>query len=373
MHCALNHRDRIQAMIYHSGSPEITIPEVTLPEHVLRTAAARGDKPALVDALTGQTLSYRQLDDLSARAATALTDAGIKPGDTIALVSHNQPMYAVAVYAILRAGAVLTPVNPALHITEIAKQLQDSGAKAVISAENIAAKVSAARSGSATSLHYLLGGIDHASSFDTLFASESATSAVPQSVDTIAVLPFSSGTTGASKGVMLSHHNLVANLEQLRTGWRLTDDDVVCAALPLFHIYGFTVILSSALLAGATVVTLPRFDLRTYLRTVQTYKVSRGHLAPPTVLALAHAPDVDEFDLSSMRIAISGAAPLDADLVKEVAERTGIDIRQGYGMTEASPGTHSVADEDFDSTPPRQRRTVAAEYPGEDHRSHFWC
>jgi acyl-CoA synthetase (AMP-forming)/AMP-acid ligase II len=149
---------------------------------------------------------------------------------------------------------------------------------------------------------------------------------------------------------MLTHRNLVANLEQFRAAWRL-DDDVVCAAIPFFHIYGFTVILNSALLAGATVVTLPRFDLRGFLSTIETHRVTRGHFAPPIVLALATAPEVDEFDLSSLRRAVCGAAPLDEEVTARAERRIGCLVRQGYGMTEVSPGSHLVPDDRFATAP----------------------
>jgi acyl-CoA synthetase (AMP-forming)/AMP-acid ligase II len=168
----------------------------------------------------------------------------------------------------------------------------------------------------------------------------------------LAVLPYSSGTTGMSKGVMLTHRNIIANLEQLRVGWRMTEEDVICGVLPFFHIYGFTIILNSALMSGTTIVTMPRFDLRGLLQVVQDHRVTRGHFAPPLVLSLATAPEVDEYDLSSLRTAVSGAAPLDAELATRAEARTGCVIRQGYGMTEASPGTHFVYDEDFRTTPP---------------------
>ena len=166
------------------------------------------------------------------------------------------------------------------------------------------------------------------------------------------MLPFSSGTTGAPKGVMLTHRNLVANLAQTRAGWKITRDDVLAAVLPFFHAYGFTIILNSGLLAGATVVTLPRFELDSYLRALAQHRVTRVYFAPPMVLALATAPDLGDHDLSALRYALCGAAPLDTGLSERAQKRLGCLIRQGYGMTEASPGTHQVFDEEFAATPP---------------------
>jgi acyl-CoA synthetase (AMP-forming)/AMP-acid ligase II len=331
-------------VIHRSPRPDITVPDASLPAYVLEDAASRRTKPALVDGVTGRIVTYGDLDDMSARAAAALTDAGLQPGQVVALISLNTPLWAVACYAILRAGAIVTPVNPLLTAAEIRKQLQDSQACTVISASGTDPKLAEALEGTAVTRHYSLD-----DGPDGLFtATPSGPSALPViDPEATAALPYSSGTSGVSKGVMLSHRNLVANLVQSSGSWRLDDGDVVCAALPLFHIYGFNVIMNAALRAGATVITLPRFDLRTYLGIVERFGVTRGHFAPPVVLALVEAPDLGEFDLSSMRVAVSAAAPLPASLAVRFTERTGIRIVQGYGMTEASPGTHTVGDDDL--------------------------
>ena len=338
-------------MIYRARNAAIDIPTVTVSAHVLADAERRGDKPALIDGLTGETITYTELNAMSARGAAGLAELGVTPGDVVAVVSHNQPLFAVVVHAVLRAGAVVTTLNPALTAEEIAKQLSDSKAAAVVSSSAVAAKVAEAAQRAGVHRRVVLSGDSADVPFSALLQSKPVGDVAVDPAECVAALPYSSGTTGASKGVMLSHRNLVANLEQHRAAWRLAESEVFCAAIPFFHIYGFTMLLNSALLAGATVVTLPRFDLRTYLQTVQDHKVTRGHLAPPIVLALANSPVISDYDLSSMRKAHSGAAPLDEDVAARAEKRTGIVIRQGYGMTEASPGTHMVFDEDFASTP----------------------
>jgi acyl-CoA synthetase (AMP-forming)/AMP-acid ligase II len=339
-------------MIHRSPVSVIDIPDVTLSEHVLRDAAARGAKPALVDAVTGEVLTYGQLAESVRAGACGLAQAGVGPGDVVALMSHNQPQYAVAVHAVLSAGAAVSPLNPTLTVDEIVKQLTDSGARAMVVAEPFAAKALKASAIAGVALVLVLGEHPGCRRFDAVLGTaEPAPTLHLDPASAVAALPYSSGTTGAAKGVMLTHRNLVANLEQLRLGWRLTGEDVLCAALPFFHIYGFTIILNSGLLAGATIVTLPRFDLQHFLGAVQRYRVTRGHLAPPIVLALAQAPEVEEYDLSSMRTAVCGAAPLDTDVAARAERRTGCVIRQGYGMTEASPGTHGADDDRFLDTP----------------------
>jgi 4-coumarate--CoA ligase len=157
--------------------------------------------------------------------------------------------------------------------------------------------------------------------------------------DTV-VLPYSSGTTGLPKGVMLTHRNCAGNIAQVNAMFPFEEHDVIIAVLPFFHIYGMQVIMNSGLRVGATLVTMPRFDLVGFLQAVQEHKVTVAYLVPPIVLALAKQPIVSDYDLSSLRVVMSGAAPLGAELADEAAARIGASVFQGYGMTELSPVTH---------------------------------
>jgi acyl-CoA synthetase (AMP-forming)/AMP-acid ligase II len=139
---------------------------------------------------------------------------------------------------------------------------------------------------------------------------------------------------------MLTHRNLVANVCQVQAAMPLSPADVIIGALPFFHIYGMTVIMNLALRAGATVVTMPRFDLEGFLRNIQEHRVTRAYIAPPIALALANDPIVDRYDLASLQLVVSGAAPLGAELQLACAQRLGCDVCQGYGMTESSPASH---------------------------------
>jgi acyl-CoA synthetase (AMP-forming)/AMP-acid ligase II len=222
----------------------------------------------------------------------------------------------------------------------------------VVTAEPTAPTVARAADAAGIEHRFVLGSAPGFRPFAELEASgRSAPDVRIDPATAIAALPFSSGTTGLPKGVRLTHRNLVANLEQNRAGWPVAADDVLPAALPFFHIYGFTIILNTGLAARATVVTLPRFELGAYLRMVQEHRCTRAFLAPPMVLALATAPAVDDYDLSSLRVGICGAAPLDVRVSERAEQRLGCPIRQGYRMTEASPGTHQVADADVATTP----------------------
>ena len=158
----------------------------------------------------------------------------------------------------------------------------------------------------------------------------------------LAVLPYSSGTTGRPKGVMLTHRNLVANIAQAEANIGMVPDDRVLAVLPFFHIYGMTALLNFALKKRATLVTMPRFDLAEFLRVISTYRATFVFIAPPVAVALAKSPLVDEYDLSSVRVVFSGAAPLDGALALAVAARLGTTVAQGYGLTESSPVSHTI-------------------------------
>ena len=154
------------------------------------------------------------------------------------------------------------------------------------------------------------------------------------------MLPYSSGTTGLNKGVMLTHGNLVANVAQVLAAADIREDETFIAVLPFFHIYGMQVLMNTGLRAGVTVITMPRFDLEQFLSLHQQHGITRSFVAPPIVVALAKHPMVDNYDLSALRQVFSGAAPLSAELSLEAGARLGCEVVQGYGMTELSPVSH---------------------------------
>jgi len=311
-------------VIYRSPAPEIEIPEVALSEYVLGDAAARGEKPALVDGRGGEVTTYAELDERVAAVAAGLQKRGIEKGDVVALVGPNGTEWAIAYHAILRAGAVATTVNPLLTQEEVDKQVADSKAKLLIEPDEVPG----------------------------LAAGGGTPAPIEVDPSDLAVLPYSSGTTGAMKGVMLTNRNLVANIEQILTAMPVTDEDVLVGLLPFFHSYGQTVVLNLGLGQGATIVTMPRFDLDGLLDILEGHRVTWLHLAPPVVLAFATAPQVEGRDLSALKMVISGAAPLDEDLARRAEERIGAPIRQGYGLTELSPVSHKSPLAKAAQTPP---------------------
>ena len=312
-------------MIYRSPEPDVEIPDVTLTQYVIGGAAARGDHPAFIDSATGDATGYADLADSIDAVAALLQSRGIVKGAVVGLVGPNSAEWGIAYHAILRAGGIVTPMNPLLTEKEIERQVRDSGAGLVI--DDAPALVSEAEPG-----------------------------ATPEGVEVdpadLAVLPYSSGTTGLMKGVMLTHRNLVANIEQAWNSMPIGPDDTLVGLLPYFHIYGQTVVLNLGLAKGATIVNMQRFDCAGLIRIIEEYGVTWLHVAPPVILQLATTADVEGHDFSKLKLVISGAAPLDADLARRAEERIGAPIRQGYGMTELSPVSHKSRLARVAETPP---------------------
>ena len=189
---------------------------------------------------------------------------------------------------------------------------------------------------------YVIGEAESYTSIASLRSAVPLAEQVPVDLDDVVVLPYSSGTTGLAKGVMLTHRNLVSNVEQTLGTVAMQEDDAFVAVLPFFHIYGMQVLTNTGLRAGATIVTMARFDLEQYLSLHQRHRLTCAFVAPPMVVALAKHPVVDNYDLSSLRWILSGAAPLSAELAIECGERLGCEVVQGYGMTELSPVSHAT-------------------------------
>ncbi len=286
---------------------EPVIPDATLPEFVLGQAHKRGGKRALVEAGTGRELSYEQLAAAARGTRGWLAAQGVRPGDVLALCAPNSIEFAVTSYAALSAGAILTTVNPIATGEEIVHQLRQTGARWLVTTAGLfAAKLEAAARASGIAQTFVIGADAEATPgarrFEVL-RSGGETEARPAdlSPSDVAFLPSSSGTTGLPKSVVLTHRNLVADVCQMLAMQRVTEDDVVIAALPLFHIFGFQLSLNLSLSQGATVVLLPRFELGAFLRAVQEYRVTRAEVVPPIVLALTSSELIDDHDLSSLR------------------------------------------------------------------------
>jgi acyl-CoA synthetase (AMP-forming)/AMP-acid ligase II len=300
-----------------SRYPDVEIPELSVPQFVLAGAAERADRPALIDGLSGETITHGELASHVERLAAALHARGLRKGDVVAVFSPNTIWYPVVFHGIAAAGCIISPVNALYTPEEIAFQLKDSGAKLLVTVSPFLDRALAATEKSPVDEVIVMDGAEgHASLRDLLTSGAPGVQVDIDPANDLVTLPYSSGTTGLPKGVMLTHRNLVANVSQSRPMLAAQDDERIIAVLPFFHIYGLTVLMNQGLQWGGTVVTLPRFDLEQFLRAIQDQKITRAFVAPPIVLALAKHPLVDQFDLSSLRSITSGAAPLDADLAQ---------------------------------------------------------
>jgi acyl-CoA synthetase (AMP-forming)/AMP-acid ligase II len=277
--------------------------------------------------------------------AGALAARGVGVGDVLGLLCPNVPAFATVFHGILRAGATVTTINSLYTPREIETQLRDAGASWLITVSPLLPQAAAAAAavGIPAERLIVLDGADGHPNLRELLTEQSPAPEVSFDPAThIAVLPYSSGTTGVPKGVMLSHRNLVANVEQCRYAIDLGGDDRVLAVLPFFHIYGMTVLLNLALRQRSSLVTMPKFDLVEFLTNVQTHQCTYLFIAPPIAVALAKHPIVDQFDISSVRTVFSGAAPLDAETAEAAGRRIHAVVKQGYGMSELSPVSHAA-------------------------------
>ncbi|MDX6263732.1 MAG: hypothetical protein QOH84_5420 [Kribbellaceae bacterium] len=337
-------------MVIQSQYPPIEILDVPIHDAVLGRAQEYGDRIALVDGVSGREISYAQLDGMSRRIAAGFAELGIVHGDTIALHSPNTIIYPAVFYGATRAGATVTTVNALYTASELHKQLVDSKAKLLVTISLFLPAATEAVKG--TDVQEILV-CDQAEGYRSVLELLASTGPEPvveiDPANDVAVLPYSSGTTGAAKGVMLTHRNIGTNLTQAEAMFDLDDGERIIAILPFFHIYGLSVLMNLPLRLGATVVVLPKFDLRQFLTVLDEQKITRAFVAPPIVLALAKHPAVDDVDLSALKYMTSAAAPLDGDLAEACAKRLGLHtILQCYGMTELSPGTHAVPQDDVD-------------------------
>ncbi|THA99551.1 4-coumarate--CoA ligase family protein [Streptomyces sp. LRa12] len=356
------------------------VPPVDLPIHdaVLGGAAAFGSTPALIDGTDGTTLTYEQVDRFHRRVAAALAETGVRKGDVLALHSPNTVAFPLAFYAATRAGASVTTVHPLATAEEFAKQLKDSAARWIVTVSPLlpTARRAAELAGGAQEILVCDSAPGHRSLVDMLASTAPEPSVAIDPAEDVAALPYSSGTTGTPKGVMLTHRQIATNLAQLEPSMPSAPGDRVLAVLPFFHIYGLTALMNAPLRLGATVVVLPRFDLEQFLAAIQNHRITSLYVAPPIVLALAKHPLVADYDLSSLRYIVSAAAPLDARLAAACSQRLGLPpVGQAYGMTELSPGTHVVPLDAMADAPPgtvgrliagTEMRIVSLTDPGTD-------
>ncbi len=337
-------------MIVHSSPlPEVALSSQPVTGFVLQRAAELADHPAVIDGPGEWSLTFGQIEEAVYSLAGGLAARGFRRGDVGALMAPNSPWYPVVFHAVAVAGGAVTTVNPAYGPEEVAYQLTDSGAKLIFTVDAFAAQAReamdlAGRDGDVVVIDEESPQVGVAMGS---FMGDPIGQVEVDPHDDVVVLPYSSGTTGLPKGVMLTHANLVNNIEQCTTAIVSQPSDVVLAVLPFFHIYGMQVLMNDQLHHGARLITMSRFDLAQALALIERHRVTRFFAVPPIVLALAKHPAVADFDLSSLRQVLSGAAPLGAELAAEASVRIGCEVVQGYGMTELSPITHATPPGNF--------------------------
>lgn len=327
------------APVLYEGPPlAAPIPPVTLPQLVRERARRHPDAVALVEAASGRSLSYGELDQRIGRIAAGLAAQGFRPGELLLMAAPNSPEWPLMALGAMAAGGAVTGANPQSAAADLAHQLADSGARfACTTPAGVATlREAAALNGSELAIVVLGEAPAGTLGYEALIACTADEPAGPQDPNTLAALPYSSGTTGAAKGVRLTHRTLVANVLQVDQMLPLPPGTVVLAFLPMFHIYGFAAITLCALVGGARVVTLPRFEPEAFVSAIETWRVTRVGVVPPVVQFLASHPMIEGRDLSSLERVGSGAAPLGADVEDRVVARLGLPVTQGYGMTESS-------------------------------------
>jgi 4-coumarate--CoA ligase len=323
------------------------VPAESITEFVLRGTDRAGDAPVLICGVTGQSYSGHQFRARVEEVAGALAERGVGPGTVVAIMAPNSPDYAVVFHAVALAGGTVTTLNPTYTAPEVRHQLSHSGAGLFFTVPALSDTASAGAEGTPVGRTFMIGG-EGADGLASLRGRPLGAQVPVDLADHAVAIPYSSGTTGLPKGVMLTHRNLVANLIQADGPLKVEAGDSTISFLPFFHIYGMQVLMNLYLARSALQVTLPRFDLETLLRLVQERRPKKIYVAPPVVLALAKHPMVDHYDLSSLQYVMSAAAPLGIDLASACANRLGCVVAQGYGMTELSPITHVCS--------PRNRR-----------------
>lgn len=348
----LRGRRLFSSLIFNSPHGKIEIPNKTVWQAVSEKADMFGDRTALICGLSGKTMSFREFKLGVQKTATSFTKHGMKKGDVIATNMINCFEYPILYHAATACGITLSPSSPQFNAVEMLRQLKSSQSTHLVThaAVKESALDAAKEFGLDASNIWCSGTTGTSDSteyrrFEDLLDVEEAAIKMPHvEIDVLKdvnLLPFSSGTTGAPKGVMLSHRNLLANTLQVDAIEKF--DSAVLLMLPIFHIYPF-LLMNLALYQGVPQVHLPRFEPDTLLNALESYKISKAHIVPPVAIFLAKHPMVDHYDLSATKILVSAAAPMGSEIEAQVKARLQCDVKQAYGMTEMSPCTHYATD-----------------------------
>ena len=303
-----------------------------LADNLTRTAERHGSRPAV--RLDDMVLTFEQLLDAARRVTTLLKSRGVAPGDRVGLVLPNVPAFPVVFYGAVAAGAVVVPMNPLLKAREVQYYLEDSGASIVFAWHAMAEE--AGKAASVAGIDCVT--VDPDDFMDLLAEQEPDDEVVDRDDDDTVVLLYTSGTTGQPKGAELTHGNLATNAAlSSETLVELTPEDVVMGCLPLFHCFGLTCGLNAAVLAGACLTLIPRFDAGKALTVIGRDSVTVFEGVPTMYAGMLQVPDAGSYDVTSLRTCISGGSAMPVEVMKSFEEKFGCIVLEGYGLSETSP------------------------------------
>ena len=328
--------------IYTSSLPDVVLTDKTITQRVFD--GIDPEMTVLIDGPTGRRMTGAEFIAGVQSIAGGLNARGWGAGRVVALMAPNIPEYCVVFHAAAWAGGTITTINPTYTAHEANHQLVDANADVLVTIAAFAETAAEAIKGTKVKDIVIIGDApDGMIPLQDLMGAPLTKQATVDVTEHIVVLPYSSGTTGLPKGVMLTHQNIVVNIDQSLPASGVTSGQMAVAFLPFFHIYGLQVMQNMHLAAGAGIVTMPRFDLELFLNLVVEHKTPLLWIVPPVALALAKHPVIDSYDLSVVEQITSAAAPLGADLAVRMGERINARAVQGYGMTELSPVSHLSA------------------------------
>lgn len=343
---------------------KVRVPVPNVAELLRKHVADRPDRVALVDG--ERSVSWRELDEQVDALARGLAELGLIGGQRVAIGLSNSIEFVVCYLAVLRAGMVAVPLNPTSTAGEFARVLGDSGSRVVVVGPDAILPVRQAVGGASVPVVVAVGGpaLPGERAYDDVLATAGRAVVTPRDIESLAVLLYTSGTSGRPRAAMLSHRALLANIEQTARldPQMVSADDVVLAVLPMFHVYGLNGVLGQAIRQGASMVVCRRFDADATLDLIATAGVTSVPVAPPAIVAWLDRPGARE-KLATVRALLSGAAPLSEALVRKFQEQTGVTVEQGYGLTETAPVVTSTV-----GTPHHKPGSIGRAIPGVEVR-----